>query len=530
MVKTASQQAEVLQVLGSSKAYGLANQPIERIDTHASVVFLAGDKAYKIKKEVKYPFLDFSSLEKRRLALVNELRLNRRTAPQIYRDLIPVTSTESGDVCLGGTGKIIEWALCMRRFDQDRLYDRMAARGRLPLAAMQRLAAKIADLHRGADRTLTPEQAVLPLAHIIEDNLAAFVGKDEIVPADVQGQLRDGSGRALAILTPLLEARARGGFVRHCHGDLHLRNIVEIDGEPVLFDALEFDDRLATIDVLYDLAFLLMDLGARGLIDHANVVLNSYLEASGDTANLIGLRALPLFLSMRAMIRAKVELLRSEQGPKESRDEARSRAHDYCLLARDYLEVRATRLIAIGGLSGSGKSTVARVLAPRIGSFPGAVHIRSDVERKRMFGVGFEMKLPPSAYRVEVTGLVYASCRKRAALALEGGQTVIVDAVHAKEEEREAIATLADKMGVAFTGIWLEAPRKTLRQRVGSRKGDVSDATPEIVDRQLAYDLGTQSFAVVDAGKPLEQVIQSCLARIGEQSPRTWQLRFGGGG
>jgi aminoglycoside phosphotransferase family enzyme/predicted kinase len=527
MVKMASHQAAVLQVMGSPTAYGLANAIIERIDTHASVVFLAGDNAYKIKKEVKYPFLDFSSLEKRRLALVNELRLNRRTAPQIYLDLIPITSTESGDIALGGPGKTIEWALRMRRFDQERLYDRMAAEGRLPLAEMARLAAKIAELHRGADRTLTLEQSVLPLTHIIEDNLAAFAGRDEIVPADVQAQLAERSRRALAALTPLLEARARGGFVRQCHGDLHLRNIVEIEGEPVLFDALEFDDRLATIDVLYDLAFLLMDLGARGLVDHANAVLNAYLDISGDTANLIGLKTLPLFLSMRAMIRAKVELLRSEQGPKKDRGEARSRAHGYCLLARDYLEIRAPRLIAIGGLSGSGKSTLARMLAPRIGSFPGAVHIRSDVERKRMFGVPFEAKLPPSAYALEVTELVYAACRKRAALALEGGQTAIVDAVQAKEEEREAFAALAVQMGVAFTGIWLDAPRATLRQRVQSRKGDVSDATPEIVDRQLAYDLGKQNFVVIDAGKPLEQMIRACLAKIGEQSPKTWQLRFG---
>ena len=249
-----------------------------------------------------------------------------------------------------------------------------------------------------------PEQAVLPLVRIIEDNLAAFAGKDEIVPADVQAQLGERSRSALAALMPWLEARARGGFVRQCHGDLHLRNIVEIEGEPVLFDALEFDDRLATIDVLYDLAFLLMDLGARGLVDHANAVLNAYLETSGDTANLIGLKTLPLFLSMRAMIRAKVELLRSEQGPKQNRDEARARAHGYFLLARDYLEIRAPRLISIGGLSGSGKSTVARMLAPRIGSFPGAVHIRSDAERKRMFGVPFDAKLPPSAYALEVTG------------------------------------------------------------------------------------------------------------------------------
>ncbi|HEY8263868.1 MAG TPA: AAA family ATPase, partial [Methyloceanibacter sp.] len=191
---------------------------------------------------------------------------------------------------------------------------------------------------------------------------------------------------------------------------------------------------------------------------------------------------------------------------------------------------RAPRLISIGGLSGSGKSTVARMLAPRIGSFPGAVHIRSDAERKRMFGVPFDAKLPPSAYALEVTDLVYAACGKRAALALEGGQTAIIDAVQAREEEREALAVLAAKIGVAFTGIWLEVPRMTLRQRVSTRKGDVSDATPEIVDQQLAFDLGRQNFAVVDAGKPLEQVVQACLDKIGEQVPRTWQLRLAPGG
>ena len=175
--------------------------------------------------------------------------------------------------------------------------------------------------------------------------------------------------------------------MRHCHGDLHLRNIVEIDGAPVLFDAIEFDDAIATVDVLYDLAFLLMDLGARGLRAHANAVLNAYLEASGDTGNLIGLAALPLFLSTRAMIRAKVELLRASLDPK-SREEVRRRATSYVLLARDYLERQRPQLIAIGGLSGSGKSSVAHALAPHLGVFPGAVHVRSDVERKRLYGVG----------------------------------------------------------------------------------------------------------------------------------------------
>jgi predicted kinase len=278
----------------------------------------------------------------------------------------------------------------------------------------------------------------------------------------------------------------------------------------VLFDAIEFDDAIATVDVLYDLAFLLMDLGARGLRAHANAVLNAYLEASGDTANLIGLAALPLFLSTRAMIRAKVELLRASLDP-ESREEARRRATSYVLLARDYLERRRPQLIAIGGLSGSGKSSVAQALAPHLGVFPGAVHVRSDVERKSLFGVEPEERLPRPAYAAEVSDIVYTMCRKRALMALEGGHSVIVDAVHAKKEERDAVAEIAARAGAAFTGIWLDASAEMMRQRIAARAGDVSDATPDVLGEQLSYDLGQQTFTVIDAGRPLHEVVRSCL-------------------
>ncbi len=165
------------------------------------------------------------------------------------------------------------------------------------------------------------------------------------------------------------------------------------------------------------------------------------------------------------------------------------------------------------------------MLAPRIGSFPGAVHVRSDVERKRLFGVSADTALPEAAYTPELTEIVYATCRKRARLALEGGQTVIVDAVHALPAERDRIAAIAAEAGVAFAGLWLEAPRAVLRERVTRREADVSDATPAIVDRQLAYDIGPQGFAVIDAGRPLEQVVRSCLARIGEVAPQGWLKR-----
>jgi len=303
--------------------------------------------------------------------------------------------------------------------------------------------------------------------------------------------------------------------VRHCHGDLHLRNIVEIDGSPVLFDAIEFDDRLATIDVLYDLAFLLMDLGKRGLGDHANAVLNTYLDEEGGTGNLVGLATLPLFLSMRAAIRAKVELLRVRMAPGDQASAAREEARAYFELAHGFLSPAAPRLIAVGGLSGTGKSAVARAIAPSVGAFPGAVHVRSDVERKHLFGVAPWERLPARAYAPEISDQVYAVCRRRALMALEGGQAVIVDAVHAKQEEREALAALAAQKRIRFAGLWLEAPASVLRDRIVARTGDVSDATPEVVDVQLGYDIGPQSFEVIDAGLPVDQVVASCLERIG---------------
>jgi predicted kinase len=258
-----------------------------------------------------------------------------------------------------------------------------------------------------------------------------------------------------------------------------------------------------------------MDLGKRGLQAHANAVLNAYLDAGRDTGNLIGLRALPLFLAMRAVVRAKVELLRAGVAEPAKAELARAEAKAYAALAGKFLAPAPPRLIAIGGLSGIGKSAVARALAPFIGAFPGAVHVRSDVERKRLFGVAAHDRLPAPAYAAEVSDQVYAICRKRARMALEGGQAAILDAVHAKESEREAAAELASDAGVKFVGLWLEAPGELLRNRVAERRGDVSDATLEVVDAQLGYGIGRQSFQTIDAGRPLDRVVADCLELLG---------------
>ncbi|MGH6824537.1 AAA family ATPase [Methyloceanibacter sp.] len=513
MGEARSDQAAVLDFMASPEVYGSVHGKVERIETHASVVFLAGPRAYKVKRAVKYPFLDFSTLERRRRALLNELHINRRTAPQLYLEVLPITVGAGGQFYISGQGEIVEWVLVMRRFDQSNLLDRMAEQGRLSLTTMPQLAGVIAEFHRNANRFLGAKENVSALLAVIEDNAAVLSGKDAIFQAEALATVDHASRQALAALAPLLQARAQAGYVRHCHGDLHLGNIVEIEGAPVLFDAIEFDDAIATIDVLYDLAFLLMDLGARGLPAHANAALNAYLETSGDTGNLVGLAALPLFLSMRAMIRAKVELLRADLKP-ESRAEAEARAASYVLLARNHLERKRPRLIAIGGLSGSGKSSVAQALAPQLDAFPGAVLVRSDVERKRLFGVASEERLPRSAYAAEVSDIVYTICRKRALMALEGGHSVIVDAVQAKRDERDAIAEIAAHAGVALIGLWLDAPAETMRGRIARRVGDASDATPAVLDEQLQYDLGQQNFAVIDAGRPLQEVVASSLDLI----------------
>ena len=519
MAEAQSLQAKVLEFMGRPEAYTPPPATVERIETHASVVFLAGTFAYKVKRAVKYPFLDFSTLDRRYAACLNELRVNSRTAPQLYLEVVPITLGEGGGFRLGGEGRAAEWVLRMRRFDQAMLYDHMASEGRLALASMPRLAAVIEAFHGSADRVLSPEQAVPPLADVLSDNEAEFAANADVLPRQGAIELARASRDRLAALSPLLEARARGGYVRHCHGDLHLRNIVEIDGAPVLFDAIEFDDRLAMIDVLYDLAFLLMDLGKRGLGAHANAVLNAYLDAEGGTGNLIGLAALPLFLAMRATIRAKVEMLRARMAARIQAEAARDEARAYFALAQEFLAPVAPRLIAVGGLSGSGKSAVSRAIAPSLGAFPGAVIVRSDVERKRLFGVAPEERLPARAYAPGVSDQVYAMSRKRAMMALFGGQAAIVDAVHAKPEEREALAALAARLGVRFTGLWLEAPAKVMRDRVATRRGDVSDATPSVVDEQLGYDIGTQGFTVIDANRPLKEVAADCLKRIASQTP-----------
>jgi uncharacterized protein len=295
-------------------------------------------------------------------------------------------------------------------------------------------------------------------------------------------------------------------MVRSCHGDLHLRNICLLEGVPTIFDAVEFNEQISCVDVLYDFSFLLMDLWRRGLSAHANAVFNSYVTQTDD---LDGLPLLPLFLSCRAAVRAKTSDAGAKvQSPGPRRRDLQAATHDYLLLAEALLSPAPPRLVAIGGFSGSGKSTLARGLAPLIDPPPGALILRSDVIRKQQLGVTPLTRLGPEAYTPEVTRRVYQTMADRAKETLSAGHAVIADAVYSTPEERDAIAAVARDAGVPFVGMWLNAPAPLLARRLDGRRADVSDATPAVLEFQLRFGTGLVDWHQVDASADIRSVLE----------------------
>ncbi len=508
---TADDQTEVLAFLADPRTHDLLF-PVVRIDTHAAVVFLAGLDVYKVKRAVKFAFLDQSTLEKRRRACETEVVVNRRHAPQIYYGAVPITRGSDGLLRIAGDGEPVEWAVHMRRFDETRTLDHVAKRGELTAPLVTRLVEALLAGYRDAE-VRDGDAATMALRGVVEETLASLAAAPELFPAVETTALATAMTAAFDRLEPLLLARGRRGRVRRCHGDLHLRNITLLNGVPTPFDAIEFDESIATIDVLYDLAFLLMDLWETGLRSQANLVLNRYLWGSTDLeSELEGLAALPLFLALRAAVRAKVEALRLREvaGDEAPADEVRR----YFSLARAAMADARPQLIAIGGLSGTGKSTLAARIAPYLGRMPGAAHLRSDIERKRQFGVPENRRLPGHAYERPVTERVFAALRAQASTALGTGQSVIVDAVHRRPEERAAIAAVAASRGVRFVGIWLEAPLATTVERVMARRDDASDATAAVVAAQFAEPAGEVTWHRIDASGSLDSAADAMLAAV----------------
>ncbi len=518
-------QAEVLGFLSEPDAYPASAGSVERIDTHAAAVFLAGDRAYKLKRAVRYDYLDYSTVALRQTACEREVAINRATAPDVYLGALPVTRRPDGTLSIDGDGPAIDWLVVMRRFDQNDLLDRMAESGRLSISSMAALAASIAAMHEGAERT--PDfGGRAGMRDIVDGNAEAFAEHASTIPRPLAALVTGTCRSAIDTWGDLLDQRREAGFVRRCHGDLHLRNIVMLGGRPSPFDAIEFNDTIACGDVLYDLAFLVMDLWYRAMPLHANRLVNAYLDHTEDDN---GLPLLPLFLGCRAAIRAKTSATAAAMAADaEARTSLGRNALAYLELAAALLETRAPMLVAVGGLSGTGKSTLAARLAPSLGRPPGAIVVRSDLVRKAMFGQRPETPLGPPAYAPEVGRAVYTRLEARAARILASGQAVVLDAVFADPAARAAVETVARTAGARFAGIWLEAPEHVLVDRVITRVRDVSDATPDVVRRQLAAGPGEVSWTRIDGSGPpehterLAQSVLSDAASGGTGRSQTW--------
>jgi aminoglycoside phosphotransferase family enzyme/predicted kinase len=400
----------------------------------------------------------------------------------------------NGGVGFGTQGPVVDWVVVMRRFDQAALFDELAKTGRLNASLMTELADHIAAFHQAAEPR--PDRGgAAALAAVAETNHCCLMAaRDAGFAADRIIEIRERSLERLAAVAGLLDQRAATGKVRRGHGDLHLRNVCLFEGKPTLFDCLEFSDELASVDILYDLAFLLMDLEHRGLADFANLVLNRYLDLTDEGD---GLAAMPLFLSSRAAIRAHVTAAAMERAAQPGvTPEMGAEARSYLDLCALLLRPRSCRLVAIGGLSGTGKSTLAAALAPALG----ARVLRSDVIRKRLFEVDPETRLPTSAYTSQMSRRVYQVLRRKAADALAAAYSVIIDAVSLKPAERRSIRAVADSAGVPFLGLWLVAPAATMDRRLRARRHDPSDASPEVLAQQLRQDPGPMDWVRIDAG------------------------------
>jgi aminoglycoside phosphotransferase family enzyme/predicted kinase len=514
MMEQADAQEEVWRFLADPVAHG-GVEP-KRIDTHAASVFLAGERALKVKRAVKFPFLDYSTLDKRKAACEAELAVNRPFAPQIYLRTVALTREADGRLALDGPGSAVEWAVEMRRFDENATLDHVAAKGEIDSALADALGRAVAGAHEAAP-IVEAGPWIEALANFVAQNDAAFREMPDLFRADAVDVLTEASRARFARVRPLLATRGRNGRIRRGHGDLHLGNIVLIEGQPVLFDAIEFDPLIAAGDVLYDLAFLLMDLVERDLKDAANIVFNRYLAEMRRADDLDALAGLPLFLSVRAAIRAKVTAARLEFADATAQPEIRKGAQTYFDLACRLIAPPAPRLVAIGGLSGTGKSVLARALGVHLRPAPGAVVLRSDVERKALFGKSETARLPPSAYSEDITARVYASLADKARRTLKAGHSAIVDAVFAKPQERQAMEKAAREAGVALSGLFLMADLATRLARVGGRERDASDADVMIARQQEDYALDAIDWIRVDAsGSPAETLARAQSALDGK--------------
>ena len=512
LVEGGVDQARLLAALSRPTVFGPDCTRVERLDTHISCVFLTGRYAYKIKKAVDFGFLDFRALAARRHFCEEELRLNRRLAPALYLDLVPITGSVDVPV-LGGDGPVLEYAVKMSEFPQVALASRIVERGELSLADIDALAAKVAAFHDASgvvhrDSAFGSPNEILRAARQnfeqLRPHLETKAEREELE------ELRAWTERKHAACRGAFLRRCKEGFIRECHGDLHLNNIARVDGELVIFDCIEFNESMRWIDVMSEVAFTVMDLHYRGRVDLARRFLNAYLERTGGYT---GLTVLHFYLVYRALVRTKIARLRAAQletGAARRALLAEYRAH--LTLARSYARPTRPALLLTHGLAGCGKTTLSQALLEMIG----AVRIRSDVERKRVHGMGALERscngIDRGLYAAGATEATYQELAAQARNVVESGLIAVVDATFLKRWQRNLFRDLAAELGVVFVIVDFVARDATLRERVARRAAaasDASDADLAVLDHQLhnheplAPD--EQAFVVAyDTAEPLE--------------------------
>jgi aminoglycoside phosphotransferase family enzyme/predicted kinase len=481
---------DVAAALLHADAYPHPAENIDLLETHISQVVLAGPYAYKIKKPVDLGFCDFTTLEKRREACEVELRLNQRLAPQLYIDVVEIRG-EPDAPRVDGAGPVLEYAVRMHRFPQQALARRMLADGRLTREMIDALALELARFH--AASPAAPEGSPFGSAEsVLHDVCENFDQIEAMLPRsnedEALGCLRDWCEREFMLQYDHIQARHARGMTRECHGDLHLGNIVCIDGALVPFDCIEFSARLRWIDVMSEVAFLFMDLLDRGADELAWRFLNAYLEETGDYS---GVAVLRFHVVYRAMVRAKVHLIRALQQPAGSAERARltQQYEAYLALAARCTRFGAPAILLMHGFSGCGKSTIALALAQELG----AVRIRSDVERKRLHGVArlsrTASRIDAGLYGPSATHATYARLAETARAIVQAGYTAIVDATFLRRAERAMVRAVATSEGVPIALVDVWAPEPILRTRMAGRDrqaADPSEANAAVLDHQLA--------------------------------------------
>ncbi|MCQ2965362.1 MAG: AAA family ATPase [Alphaproteobacteria bacterium] len=513
-------QSSLIKALSVPETFGLkSNCKILIKETNISELFMTGDLVYKLKRGVKYPYVDYSTVEKRKKACENEKRLCDLWAPGLSHGVYPIRLTSKG-YRVGNVpplgGEIVDYLFVMKEFPEDMLFDRLTDRGDLDRFEMMDTAERIYEMHKSAKIVEDRDPVEIIKGRIVENNAMIRCFVPSIFDAEDVDELENLQIKALNEVKDLLYKRGTEGKIRYCHGDLNLRNIAMYNGKVTLFNPIEFYDDLVKIDTLYDFAFLLVDMESKGLRRLVSILFNHYMSLSGDWD---GVLALPLFLSCRAAVNAYVFAERSSEiMDKPASNLMANRAYEQFVLAKRFLKQEKPILVACGGLSGSGKSRISREAAPYIGNPIGAVILRDDVIRKNLLKIDLEDYIPTDTYTDDQENLVFKTICEQCVQILKNGQSVVVDALFHNEKQRELIEKIARDLHIKFQGIWVDAPIEIRKERVMKRLRNPSDVkSPEELDAQLNIDVGYINWEKIDtSGDKMTTLssVRSLIAKI----------------